>query len=222
MDLEVEQEEDSPRNTSVQPESVKEVSLPVTGKGSWVERSERTKPTKPEPVKPVTEPPELVSVEMTPEEQDVYAFMGVSPLVHLNRGVKNSRSVIINVILPGQLPDAANVSEETPEFEPTNLIPGQLPDAANVSEETPDLESVVDSTVEPEAVILPIKAEESLQELSPPSSVSVTTDATEPEPVSPPSSVSATTDATEAEAPTEGLVRRRRRRSSAAENKTED
>jgi len=98
------------------------------------------------------------------------------------------------------------VSEETPEFEPTtNSIPGELPDTANVSEETPELELVVDATVEPEAVILPIKAEEeSLLDLSPPSSVSLTT------------------DATEAEAPNEGLVRRRRRRSSAAENRTED
>lgn len=208
MDLEVEQEEDSPRNTSIQPESVKEVSLPVTGKGNWLERSERTKPSKPEPVKPVTEPPELVSIEMTPEEQDVYAFMGVSPLVRLNRGVKNSRSVIINVILPGQLPDAANVSEnETPELEPTtNSSPEQFSDAANVSEnETPELESVVDS-IQPEAVILPIKVEESLPEV----------------PAFPAAEVSVTTDTPEVEAPNEVLVRRRRRRSSATANKAED
>jgi ribonuclease E len=97
-----------------------EVSTPVRGKPGWIERAERTKPIKPEPVKPVVEPPELVSVEMTPEEQDVYALMGVSPLVRLNRTVKNPKSVIINVTLPGQLPTAGTLSEtRTPDFEST-------------------------------------------------------------------------------------------------------
>lgn len=115
VDMEGEREEDSPRRTSIQPELVakQDVSLPVTSKGGWLDRAERTKPTKPEPVKQVTEPPELVSVEMTPEEQDVYALMGVSPLVRLNRGIKNSRSVIINVTLPGQLPDMSSSSSGT-------------------------------------------------------------------------------------------------------------
>jgi len=69
---------------------------------SWGEKAERGKTTKLEPVKPVVEPPEIVSVEMSPEEQDVYALMGVSPLVRLNRDVKNPKSVIINVTPPGQ------------------------------------------------------------------------------------------------------------------------
>jgi ribonuclease E len=97
-----------------------EVSIPVRGKAGWIERAERTKPIKPEPVKPVVEPPEIVSVEMTPEEQDVYALMGVSPLVRLNRTVKNPKSVIINVTLPGQLPAAGTSSEtRTPDSEST-------------------------------------------------------------------------------------------------------
>jgi len=48
---------------------------------------------------------------MTPEEQDVYALMG-SPLVRLNRGVKNLWSVIVNVTLPGQLPAIGTFFEE--------------------------------------------------------------------------------------------------------------
>ncbi len=101
--------------------AVPEVSLPTTtAKASWIERAERTKPTKPEPVKPVVEPPEIVSIEMTPEEQDVYALIGVSPLVRLNRANKNPRSVILNVTLPGQLPTAGTLSEnETPSSAPT-------------------------------------------------------------------------------------------------------
>ncbi|MBF2029013.1 MAG: Rne/Rng family ribonuclease [Oscillatoriales cyanobacterium C42_A2020_001] len=50
------------------------------------------------------EPPELVTVEMTPEEQDVYAWMGISPLVLAQQEVKNPRSAIISVVLPGQAP----------------------------------------------------------------------------------------------------------------------
>ncbi|NDJ23043.1 Rne/Rng family ribonuclease [Nostoc sp. B(2019)] len=83
-----------------------EIPAPSLGKPGWSERVERTKVTvtKAEPVKPVVEPPEIVSVEMTRDEQDVFALMGISPLVRLNREVKNPKSVIINVTLPGQLP----------------------------------------------------------------------------------------------------------------------
>ena len=42
---------------------------------------------------------------MTSEEQDVYAEMGVSPLEKLDREVKNPKSLIINVTLPGQQTD---------------------------------------------------------------------------------------------------------------------
>jgi ribonuclease E len=48
------------------------------------------------------EPPEVITVEMTPEEQDVYALMGISPLVRLEREVKNPKSVILSVVLPGE------------------------------------------------------------------------------------------------------------------------
>jgi ribonuclease E len=94
--------------------STSEISLPVIGKNNWIERTERNRPTKPEPVKPtVAEPPEIVSVEMTPEEQEIYAMMGVSPLVHANRTVKNSRSLIINVVLPGQASSESMADEGT-------------------------------------------------------------------------------------------------------------
>jgi ribonuclease E len=54
--------------------------------------------------RPPPEPPETVVVEMTPEEQDVYAWMGISPLVLANQEVKNPRSAIVSVVLPGQTP----------------------------------------------------------------------------------------------------------------------
>lgn len=68
------------------------------------ERPERVKSPKREFIKPVVEPPEVVTVEMTPEEQDVFALMGISPLVLSNREVKDPKSAIIQVTLPGQAP----------------------------------------------------------------------------------------------------------------------
>ena len=105
-------------DTELEPTVTSEV-LPSTNKNSWVEKTERTKPIKPEPVKPVVEPPEIVNVEMTPEEQEVYALMGISPLVHLNRQVKKSKPVIIHITEPGQLP-VSNISDDDNVSELTN------------------------------------------------------------------------------------------------------
>jgi len=47
-------------------------------------------------------------VEMTEEEQDVYSLIGISPLVLVNREIKDPRNVIVTVALPGQAPKIAN------------------------------------------------------------------------------------------------------------------
>ncbi len=60
-------------------------------------------------------PIERVSVEMTPLEQDVYASMGVSPLVRLNREFKDTQSVIVSVCLPGETTLPQEVSLAVPE-----------------------------------------------------------------------------------------------------------
>ena len=53
------------------------------------------------PTKEVT-PAEVISVEMTPEEQEVYALMGISPLLLLDREVKNPKTATVAIKLPGQ------------------------------------------------------------------------------------------------------------------------
>ncbi|MBF2063383.1 MAG: Rne/Rng family ribonuclease [Calothrix sp. C42_A2020_038] len=98
------------------------VSAIGVSKPNWADRGER-KISKLDPIKPVVEPPEIVSVEMTPDEQDVYALMGVSPLVRLNREVKNPKSVIINVTLPGQAPTTPSIEVDTPSTISTTPIP---------------------------------------------------------------------------------------------------
>jgi ribonuclease E len=81
-----------------------------TGLSAGEERLRGPKPERPKPAKEI-EPPEIVSVEMTPEEQDVYALMGISPLVLINRPVKNSKSVIVSVTSPGEPPET-HIAEE--------------------------------------------------------------------------------------------------------------
>ena len=109
-----------------EPPPTPEISSPSISKAPWTDRTERIKITKGEPVKPVVEPPEIVSVEMTSEEQDVFALMGISPLVRLNREVKNPKSVIINVTPPGQTPATP------PEF--TSEV--STPERVSISEST--------------------------------------------------------------------------------------
>ncbi|MBD2328990.1 Rne/Rng family ribonuclease [Alkalinema sp. FACHB-956] len=56
-----------------------------------------------------SEPPEVVHVEMTEEEQDVYALMGVSPLILSPQEVKNPKAALISVFLPGEAPPVPEV-----------------------------------------------------------------------------------------------------------------
>ncbi|WP_017652913.1 Rne/Rng family ribonuclease [Fortiea contorta] len=98
-----------------------EIPAPNIGKPTWTDRGERTKITKVEPVKPVVEPPEIRTVEMTLPEQDIFALMGISPLVKLDREVKNPKSVIVNIVQPGQTPAAPSESiTDAPVLEKTS------------------------------------------------------------------------------------------------------
>jgi len=68
-------------------------------------------------------PLERIAVEMTPLEQEVYALMGVSPLVRLDREIKDPRAVVLSIREPGEavveaaveLEPVAIASEATPE-----------------------------------------------------------------------------------------------------------
>lgn len=86
--------------------------------GTPVKNSRNAEDRPPAPVKEVTkvidaEPPQVVSVTMTPDEQVVYAHMGVSPFVLYEGEIKNPKSTILTVKLPGE------ASEEASETGPT-------------------------------------------------------------------------------------------------------
>jgi ribonuclease E len=80
------------------PIEVEEVVVPVIPEVAIAEKVKRAVP------RPKLEVPELITVEMTVEEQEVYALMGISPLVLINREIKDARSAIISVALPGTIP----------------------------------------------------------------------------------------------------------------------
>ncbi|MEM9807375.1 MAG: ribonuclease E/G, partial [Cyanobacteria bacterium P01_D01_bin.56] len=49
-------------------------------------------------------PPKVVTVALTPDEQRIYAEMGVSPLVLSQQGLKDTKNVVVSVVLPGEEP----------------------------------------------------------------------------------------------------------------------
>jgi ribonuclease E len=49
---------------------------------------------------------------MTPEEQDVYAQMGISPLLRLEQEIKDPKSVVLSVVFPGELDEAEQSPKE--------------------------------------------------------------------------------------------------------------
>jgi ribonuclease E len=115
---------------------------PTLGKSGWNERTERTK-VKIDPVKPVVEPPQIVSVEMTLQEQDMFALMGISPGVKLEQEIRNPKSVIFNIVQPGQISTAnpePNVEEIFPERTVSEVTKVRMP--------TPKVEVEVEVEVE--------------------------------------------------------------------------
>jgi ribonuclease E len=70
--------------------------------------------------RPKLDPPEVVVVEMTEEEQDIYAFMGISPLLLVDRELKDPRNTIVTVALPGMAPPVSAVEPSSPTSEDSN------------------------------------------------------------------------------------------------------
>ncbi|MEH2374327.1 Rne/Rng family ribonuclease [Nostoc sp.] len=185
-----------------------EIPSPTLGKPGWTERVERIKVIKAEPIKPVVEPPEIRTVEMSLQEQDMFALMGISPLVKLEQEVKNTKSVIINVIQPGQLPTIA--TESTPE--PT-IAQKATPEITTIAQKaTPEItpsKILTPKVIEPEQKSLIEETTEALELTANPSG-SLSATAFPPEAIADESESEANNSAT--------ASRRRRRRSSAIED----
>lgn len=100
-------------------------------------------------------PMEKVSVEMTPLEQDVYALIGVSPLVRLNREFKDPKSVLVSVKVPEDSVDKVETeakleTEDTPNPESPILIPQSIDLEVSEFSENEDYEDNSVSSQSPE------------------------------------------------------------------------
>ena len=80
--------------------------------------------------KPADEVPEEVLVEMTSEEQRLYAMMGISPLVIAGREVKNPRNANITIAAPGSLKNGRSKAPEATAPPPT-AFPEKAPETEN-------------------------------------------------------------------------------------------
>jgi ribonuclease E len=175
-------------------------------RGERTERGERGVPLGRLP----SEPREVIPVEMTAEEQEVYAWMGVSPLVLAhNTEAKNPRSVFVAVTLPGQPVDMDALSEQVGGGGSALILPSRERDTP---ESADDEEVKLPESDEADNYFEPPKQVTTL----PPIPVSRAVEASSqsrPEDSFSPGSVSMP-DASESEEPS--INRRRRRRSSAA------
>jgi ribonuclease E len=79
------------------------------------------KPLRAKPMRMPIEPPERISVEMTEEEKEVYAWIGVSPLIKIEREIRNPRTAIVTVVEPGSLPPEPPAAVATYEPEPQSM-----------------------------------------------------------------------------------------------------
>ena len=86
--------------TEAVPATTSRIVLPETLRSETGGRPSR----KPTPRPRTIEPPEQINVTMTTVEQDVYALMGISPLVLFAGEVKSPRNTIVSVAAPGQAP----------------------------------------------------------------------------------------------------------------------
>jgi ribonuclease E len=127
--------------------------------GRKVEKIERTKPSRSESLKVREETPqEVVSVSMTSEEQDVFAFMGISPLALYEGEVKNPRTAIIQVRLPGE-PDTDTASSDLEQLAESSEVEAEFPDSdshepnhdirSKLRNPADSLEAIVTTMVEP-------------------------------------------------------------------------
>ncbi|MGC9526728.1 MAG: Rne/Rng family ribonuclease [Limnospira sp.] len=178
--------------------------------------AERVRSPKSETMKPTPEPQEVVAVEMTGDEQDVYALMGISPLLLSNQSLKSARNAIVTVRLPGETPKPLSTILEEEEETTEEATPAPVP-AAEVTPAIAEPEPEAEAEAEPESESESEPESEPVSELS--SNFEDEEDADEMEDSEASANLDDEADLDDSEdSDEEGrtpIVRRRRRRSSA-------
>jgi ribonuclease E len=151
-----------------------------------------------------TSPPQVVTVEMTTDEQRIYAMMGISPVVLApNQDLPDPRNVVISVVAPGQAP-ASTLQSDVSDTLDSEILTESPPPVAPL---------LVEKTAPPPAPTLDLEPTPTVARVSPPDSPEISepigAEQSSSEPIS-----SEATNSLETEA--DNLVRRRRRRRSSA------
>ncbi|WP_017712376.1 Rne/Rng family ribonuclease [Prochlorothrix hollandica] len=85
-------------------------------------------------------PPEVITVAMTEPEQEVYSWMGISPLVLSGQSVDNPRNVVIQIKSPNEVdPGATDLPSDT--FDPR--YPSEPSQGSETGSEPPSLSPTV-------------------------------------------------------------------------------
>ncbi|MGL4882741.1 MAG: ribonuclease E/G, partial [Waterburya sp.] len=88
---------------------------------------------------------EKVTVEMPALEQEIYALMGISPLVYAQQEVKDSRSVLVYVKQPGEElvePSSTATSSEAEPAKPELQLPIRTRRTSSSAKSTPDVPEI--------------------------------------------------------------------------------
>ncbi|MEB3210705.1 MAG: Rne/Rng family ribonuclease [Leptolyngbyaceae bacterium] len=120
------------------PEPANERSESRSSRGNRSERSERRSSRREQR----HTPPEVVVVEMTDEEREMYALMGISPLVLANNPVKDPKNVVINVAAPGEGSQLAQPQQMNGSSTPSAVV--TLDKQSNAEVSVTDIESMYD------------------------------------------------------------------------------
>lgn len=86
--------------------------------------------------KKTASPPEVVAVEMTPDEQRIYAMMGVSPLVLSQQPVNDPKNAVVSVVMPGESEKAGTTNGATASVVTASTATQEAPKSAQSSSET--------------------------------------------------------------------------------------
>ena len=89
------------------------------------------------------EPLEKVAVPMSEFEQEIYALMGVSPLIRLDREFKDLKSILVEVVKPGEDSDQTDsaANSEAAENIPQNSATESIESSEEAVQATLDLDS---------------------------------------------------------------------------------
>ena len=80
--------------------------------------SDRRRSRREAPQPKVAAPPEVVTVAMSDDEQQVYAFLGISPAAKYEGTLKNPKTAIVKVVAPGESAAQDAIADVSPKSQP--------------------------------------------------------------------------------------------------------